>query len=314
MGEMFLESCVSILILMCLALPGYILVKAKILSKEHIQPLVTVLLYVCQPFIMVKSFLTKQYDTELLANMGIVFLVAAVTQLAAFGIARLIFSYDDDKARRGVHIFSTAVGNVGFIGIPICQIFIQDPMQYTEAVLYISVYLVAFNLISWTLGAYMVTGDKKYISIKKALINPPMLALVVALPLFFAGVILPSDHIGTRCIGYIADMNTPLAMIVLGMRFALVKFTDVFKGWSTYLVTFLKLIATPLLVYACLFALNLSPVLLKTIIIVSAMPTANMVLMMAEKFGGDTEASVRCIMNTTIFTIATLPLIMLLPM
>ena len=297
---------------MCLALPGFILVKLKVLNGDHIKPLVTILLYVCQPFIMIKSFLVRPYDTQLLINIGVVFLVAALTQLIAFGVSRLIFSYDKDRARRGVYVFSTAVGNVGFIGIPMCQIFM--PNDIDNAVLYISVYLVAFNLIAWTLGAYMITGDKKFISVKKAVINPPVLALLVALPLFFAGITLPADHIGTKCIGYLADMNTPLSMIVLGMRFALVKWTDMFKGWSIYLVSFLKLVVTPLLVYACIFALGLDAVLLKTLIIVSAMPTANMVLMMAEKFGGNTEESVKCIMNSTILTMAVLPLIMLLPM
>ena len=308
----FLESLFSIFILMCLALPGFILVKLKVLKSEHINPLVTILLYVCQPFIMIHSFLTKEYTTDLLANMGIVLLIALLTQLVAFGLARLIFANDKERARRGVYIFSTAVGNVGFIGIPICSIFITDPTLLAEAVLYISVYLVAFNLVAWTLGAYMITGDKKFISLKKALINPPVIALLIALPLFFLKVKLPP--IVNNCIGYLANMNTPLAMIVLGMRFALVKVGDMFKGWSIYLVSFLKLVVTPLLVYACIFSLHLSPVLVKTMVIVSAMPTANMVLMMAEKFGGDAEESVKCIMNSTILTGAVLPLIMLLPM
>ena len=158
----------------------------------------------------------------------------------------------------------------------------------------------------------MVTGDKKYISLKKALINPPVIALFIALPLFFAKVQLP--EIVVNCVGYLANMNTPLAMIVLGMRFALVKIGDMFKGWTLYLMSFIKLVLTPLIVYACIFSLGLSPVLVKTMVIVSAMPTANMVLMMAEKFGGDAEASVKCIMNSTILTMVTLPLIMLLPM
>ena len=111
-----------------------------------------------------------------------------------------------------------------------------------------------------------------------------------------------------------AIMNTPLAMVVLGMRFALVRFRDMFKGASVYLVSFLKLVVTPLIVYLVLLPFKLDKILVMTMVIVSAMPTANMVLMMAEKFGGDTEAAAKSIMNTTVFSILILPLVMLLPM
>lgn len=304
----FLESCFSILVLMCLALPGYILIKLKILKEEHIVPFVTVLLYVNQPFITIHSFITKEYTPELLANIGIVFLMGIMTQILMFALARLIFSYDKLASRRNVYVFASAVGNVGFIGIPICNIFMPGN---TEAILYIAVYLITFNLVSWTLGAYMITGDKSYISLKKAIINPPVIALIVALPLFFLKVKLPS--VVVDCVGYIATMNTPLAMIVLGMRFACVKMSSMFKGISVYVVSFIKLVLTPILVYLVLLPFELSETLVRTLIIISAMPTANMVLMMAEKFNGDAEAAVKSIMNSTILTIAVLPLIMLLP-
>lgn len=305
----FLDSCFSILVLMCLAIPGYVLVKLKVLKEEHIFPLVTVLLYVNQPFITINSFITKEFTSGLMINITIVFFLAALTQIVMFLVARLIFSYDKIPSRRNMYVFATAVGNVGFIGIPICNIFMPGN---TEATLYISVYLIAFNLIAWTLGIYMVTGDKKYISLKKAAINPPVIALIIALPLFFFKVKLPD--IVVDCVGYMAIMNTPLAMVVLGMRFALVRFRDMFKGASVYLVSFLKLVVTPLIVYLVLLPFKLDKILVMTMVIVSAMPTANMVLMMAEKFGGDTEAAAKSIMNTTVFSILILPLVMLLPM
>ena len=57
-------------------------------------------------------------------------------------------------------------------------------------------------------------------SVKKALINPPTLTLLVALPLFFAGVTMksmPAEVV--KIIGYFGDMTAPMCMIILGMRF-----------------------------------------------------------------------------------------------
>ena len=164
-----------------------------------------------------------------------------------------------------------------------------------------------------------MTGDKKNISFRRALLNPPTAALVVALPLFFFKSYIPHDVIVpvSSAVGYLADMTLPLSMIILGIRLADIKFSSLFTDGKVYVACALKLVASPLLAFAVCFALvRLFPALDRsvaiTIYIVMAMPSASLGLTFAEMFDGDRESAVRSTLLTTLFSVITIPLLMLL--
>lgn len=304
----FATAALSVVSLLLLAVPGFVLIKTKLIKTTIIPALVTILLYINQPFITIYALISKPYDNSMLVGMGIVILVAFATQLLVMGLAKLVFFKDPNKPRGNAYTFASSLGNVGFMGIPVVSVLMPGN---AEALLYVALYMTTFNILSWTIGVYVLTGDKKFISVKKAIINPPIIALIIALPLFFLNVKVPDALM--MPIKFLADMNTPLAMIVLGMRFAEVKFKELFVGLGMYGVSFVKLIFTPLLVYGVLYAIPMSYTVKLVLIIISAMPSANMVLMMAEKFDGDCVAAVKAVMNTTILSMLTIPLMMLLP-
>ena len=54
-----------------------------------------------------------------------------------------------------------------------------------EVLVFGAVVVAIFNLLSWTVGVYVLTGDKKYVSPKKALINPVTISLALGLAVFF---------------------------------------------------------------------------------------------------------------------------------
>lgn len=305
----FLTTISSVGALFLLAVPGFILAKIKLIKPEHIGVLVCVLLYVNQPFIMIDAFITKTYENSLLVNIGIVFLVGVISQIFIMFLGKLIFRADNNRLRGNAYSYASAIGNVGFMGIPVVSVLLPEN---AEAILYVSVFLMSFNLVAWTIGIYALTGNKKDISIKKALLNPPIIAMIVALPIFFLRVKLPSFL--TLPISYLAMMNTPLAMIILGAKFAWIRLRELVSGWGVYLTCFIKLVACPLIVYGCLYPFEISRTVKIVLIILSAMPSANMVLMHAERFGGDTVAATKAVMLTTVASILTIPLIMLLPM
>lgn len=305
----FSTTALSVLSLCLMALPGFILIKLKMLKAEYIAVLAIVLLYVNQPFITLNAFLSKTYEQSLLANMGIVLAFGVFSQIIVLFIAKIIFTLDKkNRPRANAYAYASAIGNAGFMGIPVVAVLLPNN---AEAILYVSIFLVSFNLVCWTLGVYVLTGDKKYISLKKAILNPPIIAMIIALPIFFLKVKMPSFLM--QPINFIAEMNTPLAMIILGMRFATIRFRELFLGIGMYVSSFIKLIFTPLLVYVCMLPFNLSTTLTQVLLILSAMPAANMVLIMAEKFEGDTTSATKAVLNSTFLCIITVPLILLLP-
>ena len=183
-----------------------------------------------------------------------------------------------------------------------------------EAIAYSAVFIVSMNLMCWTVGSFLLTGEKKYISLKKAVLNPQMIALVVALPLFFTGVTtddLP-DAV-TKVIGFLADMTAPLCMIILGMRFAVAPIKELFTDWKVYLSVFIKVLAFPLLVYLVLLPFDSMDRMMKiALVILSGMPSASINLNLAEIYGADQKTAANNILLSTLLSIVTIPVLLLL--
>ena len=133
------------------------------------------------------------------------------------------------------------MGNVGFMGIPVVKaLFPNNP----EMLIYVAIINVSFNVISWTLGVYTITGDKSNVSVRRAFLNPPTVALVAALPLFFFKAYIPAAVFTPiqSCANYLAGMTLPLSMIILGIRLAEIPFGSLFTSPVAYVSAALKLV------------------------------------------------------------------------
>lgn len=340
----FATTAVTVLLLVAMAIPGFILVKAKIIKPNAIAYFAAVLLYVSQPFLSLRSFLQAEYSLSLLKNLGIVFGFSIIAQGVVFLIMWLILHSRFDKpditahlsaqgylnggavtnepdlmkqiaaTKRGrafrVMVLTCTFGNVGFFGVPVLQfLFPSNP----ETIAYSAVFIVSMNLMCWTIGAYVLTGDKKYVSLKKAVLNPQMLTLFVALPLFFAGVTtarLPDAL--NKIISYLADMTAPLCMLILGMRFAVAPLKELFTDWKVYVSTVIKNLVFPLLTLLVLMPFQMDSLMRATLVILSGMPSASINLNLSELYGADQKTAANTILLSTLFCIITIPLLMTL--
>ena len=71
------------------------------------------------------------------------------------------------------------------MGLPFLQSLFTDASLQAELVIYCAVILAVFNILNWTFGVYIITGDKKEISLKKVLLNPVIISVVLSLAVFF---------------------------------------------------------------------------------------------------------------------------------
>ena len=84
-------TAVNVLLLVVMAIPGYILIKAKVVKQDAIKYFAKVLLYVNQPFLTLNSFLSTAYTPSILKNLGIAVALSFGVQL--FLIAVLVLFY-----------------------------------------------------------------------------------------------------------------------------------------------------------------------------------------------------------------------------
>lgn len=295
------------LMLVALCLPGFFLTKANVLKEEHIKGFAVFLLYVCSPALSIYSFQQAECNMEILINIGILLLVTTFMQVLIMGIGFLINikTYKIDGASR-VATVAAAFGNVGFFGVPILQALLPD---HPEAMVYSAIMSVMMNLIGWTLGMFMMSGDRKHVSVKNFLINPTTLCLLIALPLFFTNTSLPKPVM--NFVEFFSKMSTPTAMTVLGMRLAFVKFRDL-MDYRQVVAIFLKLIALPLITFGIMYALPVDETLKISTYILSCMPPAAITLNFAELSNTSPKTAANIVVVGSLLVAITLPVLLLI--
>lgn len=299
----------NVLLTLLFIVPGFIICKLKKAAAEHLSSMSAVLIYVCAPCMIVNSFLQLQFTWSGFGNMALFFGVTLVLQIAFMLILFLIFrkKYADSKYR--VLTIGAVLGNVGFFGLPIVKAILPDN---PEVMCYSSVYVASMNILVFTMGVFCLTNDKKFMTIKSAILNPTTLSLVVALPLYFFGVrqYLPELLVGG--ISLLGSMTTPLCMIILGIRLATISLKKLFTRPIIYLVCALKLLIFPLFCYFAVYFIPLEFSFKASVLILSSVPCASVILNMAEIHHSETELAANCVLLTTLLCFITIPVLVLL--
>ena len=313
---MFEIAFTNVVMTLIYILPGFLLCKLHRVSADHLSTMSAVLIYVCSPCLIVSAFLSFDFSWETLGKMGLFFVVTFLLQAAFMALLFLLFrkKYEDSKYR--IFTIGSVMGNVGFFGMPIIKALLPG---HPEVMCYSSVYIVSMNILVFTMGVFCLTKKKEYMTIKKALINPSTTALVIAIPLFIFSAQIGSlaEHVSfvnvlKNGVTLAANMSTPLCMIILGIRLATVPMKNLFSRPFMYLVCLGKLLIFPLFCYAAVYFLPFDIPFKASILILSGVPCASIILNLAEMHHSETELSANCVLVSTLLCFLTIPLLTLL--
>ena len=178
-----------------------------------------------------------------------------------------------------------------------------------KGVVYGSFFIAVFNVICWTYGYRMMSGGAK-VSLRTVLLNPGIIGLAVGLPLYFLGLQLPA--VLAEPVGFFSDLNTPLAMLIIGSYIAKVDLHSFVSDMAVYQMAALRLIVAPALFLACLLLLRPEPVLLVTSVIQASAPVAANTVLFAVQYGGDSQLASKTVAVSTVLSILTIPLFTIL--
>ncbi len=310
----FKTTLIMVGIMLAYAVPGYIIIKAKAVKSDHIASFSKLLMYVCQPALTLYSFNKADFSKQLGINLLIFLGIITLVQLLFIGVSYLIFIKKMQDVRYRVTTVATTLSNCSFLGVPLLEaIFPNSP----NVAVYSMMYFLSMSLLGWTLVSAIITRDKKYISVKKILINPATLSIVISLPFFFTGFKIGFENgellgqIGNM-IDILGKMTTPLCMLVLGMRLATVKVKNLFNNWQQYLVVFVNQVIFPLFTLGILMLFKVDTELRWCMFIMCACPVAAVVQNYAEILGEGQDVAANMVLLGTLSSIVTLPLMALL--
>ncbi len=311
MGE-FIIMLRNVLIFVALAIPGYIMVRVGVIKQEQSGILSKVLMFLALPFLIFSGTVNNlSFSSETLILMEIIVAIGIIYTFAMFFVSKPLVGIEKAEKTKGMMRFCSVFPNNGFLGIPLAiAIFGRDSRVFMVLILL----NIITNVLMYTLGAYLVSGDKQNIQLKKILLNPVLIAFVL-------GIIFNLLHI-SRYIpevvtfsDYFSSLVTPISMTVLGMKLGTIRIRSIFKTAKLYYVSFLKLIVFPIIIIIILLTCKnmLLHVEFESLVLgvffAFAMPTAGLATTFADEFKGDGENAVIYTLGTTILSIFTIPLI-----
>lgn len=299
----------NVLLTLLYIVPGYGLCKWKKVRGEHLTTLSALLLYLCSPCLTVASFLKMEFSLENMAYMGLFFVATLVLQAAFMGIFYFLLCRKNKESKYRVFSIASVLGNVGFFGQPLVRALLPNN---PEALCYSVIFGLSMNILAYSMGVFCLTGEKKYMSLKPALINPTTVGFVIALPLYILGAsaYLPSALMD--CIDLLGRMTTPLCMLILGIRLATVKLKPLFRRPLIYGLCISKMMIFPLFCYAAVYFLPLPMSFKATMLILTATPCASMIQNLAELHESETELAANCVLVTTLLCFLTIPVMTLI--
>jgi len=291
-------------VLFVLMAVGCLCNRCRLLNGVAIKGVTGLLMLIVTPCVIIHSFIQQRFSPSLLGDLGWALAVAVFAHVIGSAIA-LICLHDRDARREGVLRFAAIFSNAGFMGLPL-----EYAILGADGVFFGAMYVVVFNLVCWTWGVAVMCRGAKATNLRSILVNPGTVGVALGLP-FFLFSVTPPEVVG-RPIQMLADLNTPLAMIMVGWYLAEADLRPVLCRGAVYGVAALRLLVVPLAVIGALVGLRacvstLNPVMAVAIATAASAPVAALTTVIAARFDRDVTTATGLVSGTTLLSILTMP-------
>ncbi len=289
----------SIFIIMAL---GFILGKIKLIDKHTNNHLVNLLLSVFMPASLFLAF-PSTYD-ESTANLFFSGLLGGVVVMTALIILSKIFfnKFFFKKELRYEAQFGLIFNNATFLGYPI----VASTFGPQGIIAYCG-FIIIFNIALFSYGVYLFKNKLTWRLVLDTIINPNILAVILGMVLFLLNIKLPA--VVTDSVGFIGGATTPLSILCIGFMLSEAHLKGLIKKWKLIIPAATQLIIGPIATYFLLTWLNFPTPVIYVCTLIEALPTATSLGLFATKYGGNEVEASELVTISTIFSLASLPII-----
>lgn len=303
MAELFLgymgDASKQVAILYIIAAAGFAADKFRVFTSEAAKGTNDLLFYIITPAVIINSFLsvdaTSENIREFFTALGFAFLIHIVGIVVTLPIFR--GKKDPDDA---VYKFAGIYANMGYMALPLANAVLGS-----HGVFICSAGVVAYNIFAFTHGVWLMTGGGRHFRLRSIVLNPGIIAVAIGMPLFLLHVKLPA--IAAQPLSYIASLNTPLAMIMLGAYMSGAGMKDIFTKKKQYLSALMRSVVIPAVMFGIYKLAGVSGDLLTALMISSSAPSAMNTVMFAVKYGHDTGNASKAVAFDCLVSILTIP-------
>lgn len=294
------EKMAMLVILLAL---GYLCARLKLVGPEFNKGLSKLVINFFLVAMILSSVINKEMEltgSETLTG----FLMLALMELICFGIAWIsptVLRIKDGDI--GMYRMLVAFMNNGFMGFPIVAAIYGE-----GAVFFASLSNIPFNLLLYSAGVMLlrdgIEGEK--FKLRNA-INAPLVATLIATIILVLKIPVPviiDDTVDT-----ISSATVPLSMMCIGLSLGSVSLKDAFVHPRLYGLSFVRLVVCPLIVWFVMNFFITNPVILGTIVILAACPSAVICSILGIENGRDGIESSEAVFLCTVLSMITIPLL-----
>lgn len=291
-----------VLLVMLLAL-GYLCARLKLVGPEFNKGLSKLVINVFLAGMILSSVINKKLEMTG-GDVAFGLLMMTFSMLICLGIGwlspTLLRIKDGDK---GMYRLLAAFMNNGFVGFPLVAAVYGE-----NAVFFASLSNIPFNLLLYTVGVMLLQrGDKSTKFSIKSVINVPIVATLIAFVIFIFEIPMPKlvDDVADT----ISAATVPLSMMCVGLSLGSVSLKEALLQPRLYGISLVRLLICPLAVWLVLRIFITNPVILGTIVILTACPSAILCTILGIQYGRDGVESSEAIFISTMLSMITIPLL-----
>ncbi len=285
---------------------GFLIVKTDLLKDDDSKVLSKIVLYLIIPCVIINAF---QVDYTMDTVQGLLIALAAsvmiqVVLLIVISVLGKLLNLNE------VEIASVYYSNSGNLIVPIVTFILGQ-----EWVLYGCVFMSVQLVFLWTHCKKIISREPSY-DWKKIVLNINMISIFIGIILFFTRIRLP-EIIGNT-LSAVGSMIGPASMFVTGMLFAGMNLKQIFANKRVYFISFLRLIAVPLFSLVLLKLSHLASLssdgnqIMLIVFLAVITPSASTVTQMCQVYGNDSRYASAINVVTTLFSIITMPFMVML--
>ena len=292
----------QVFILFILILVGYIATKKNLIDSSLTKKLSKLIMNIFLPCMIINS-MQLEYSPTVLKKVLLLILISLLIYAISFLIAIIFKAISKSKNDIGVYQFAILFSNVGFMGYPIVEAILGK-----DAIFYAAIFNIPFNLLIMTLGVFVICKENNNYSFSfKSLINPVIISIFIGLSLFILNIKLP--YIINRPIELLGNITTPLSMIVIGSMLCLSSISECVRNKKLYIVSFIRLILMPILIYFILKGIVYDKLLFSIPIVIVSMPVASNTAILSSEYNANDKLASQLVFMSTLFSILTIPII-----
>lgn len=301
-----LNSIIQVFVTFSLCLlVGFACMRKKIIDQHVVAGISAILINIAMPALILIS-MQKPFSFSLFYDAALFLFVSLALYLACIALGLLICKLlKSSPSESSIWLFTIAFPNAGFMGIPL-----SNALYGQESLFFVSMNVLAFNFLVFTVGILFIQPNREQFRIRALLFKPPIVATAVGLLFFILSFSFPASLY--NAVEMLGNLTTPLSMIIVGAQLSEIKFTEIFTDRKLYLISFIRLLAIPAIVYIICGGILPNRMLINVMVLLFAMPAAATVTALATQYNANFSLASKTVFVTTVLSAITIPIVALL--